>query len=93
MVHVVLPVAGVVDHRGAVSGGFDGMDQIVLRHLWPVFDVRALDGEVHRGLHALQVIEAAFDPGRAGRAAHAAQLKVGRRHSSMIPPRGILSSA
>ncbi|BBY59192.1 hypothetical protein MSAR_23280 [Mycolicibacterium sarraceniae] len=42
-------------------------------------------------MHTVQVVEAALDTRRAGRAAHAAQLEVGRGHTPIIPLGGIKS--
>jgi hypothetical protein len=61
-----------------IAGGFHGLDQIRFADLRAVFDVCLLDGEVHRRVHTVQPVEAALDLGRAGCAAHAAQLEVGR---------------
>ncbi len=55
-----------------------------------VLDVGLLDGEVHRRLHAVQAVEAAFDLRRTRCAAHAAQLEIGGRHAANYTPRGYI---
>ena len=69
----VAGMAGMVDHRGVVTGGLDRVNQLGGADLCAVLDVGLLDGEVHRRVDTVECVEAAHDPGGAGGATHPGQ--------------------
>ena len=68
--HIVIGVVAglhrVVEHRSPIAGGLDCADQITDADVRIVFDVGPLNGEIHRRMDAVKVVEATFDPRRAG---------------------------